>query len=234
MSNSGETEDLGRFDFRMDFPSPNAMPVHDEPMEEPIGDMDGFQLSAGDIQPAPATPPSDDDNDAGGSFGFGLDFPPAVSPSQSPGIVGGGLWEEGLPLQGKQKRLSRHGIPVPNLPAGVVKKLATQFARTRAGSKAKINKAALTAIEQASSWYFEQVSQDLAAYSKHAGRKTIDESDVTTLMKRYALPYQSQQHEDFADLTRQRHVNSSTTVFSLAQKHLPKELQQDMRLAMPP
>ncbi|KAJ5152968.1 uncharacterized protein N7482_009446 [Penicillium canariense] len=212
----GETEDLNRFDFRMDFPSPNAMPVDDEPMEEPIGDMDGFQLSAGDIQPVPATPPSDDDNDAGGSFGFGLGFPPAVSPSQSPGIVGGGLRDEGLPLQGKQKRLSRHGIPVPNLPAGVVKKLATQFARTRAGSKTKINKATLTAIEQASSWYFEQVSQDLAAYSKHAGRKTIDESDVTTLMKR------------------QRHVNSSTTVFSLAQKYLPKELQQDMRLAMPP
>jgi hypothetical protein len=33
---------------------------------------------------------------------------------------------------------------------------------------------------------------------------------------------------------RQRHINSSTTMFSLAQKHLPKELQQDMRLGMPP
>lgn len=33
---------------------------------------------------------------------------------------------------------------------------------------------------------------------------------------------------------RQRHINNSTTVFSLAQKHLPKELLQDMRLAMPP
>jgi histone H3/H4 len=73
------------------------------------------------------------------------------------------------------------------LPAGIVKKLASQFARTGAGSKTKINKAALAAIEQASSWYFEQVSQDLAAYSKHAGRKTIDESDVTTLMRRYVF-----------------------------------------------
>lgn len=167
----------------MNFPSPNANPVGEGPLEEDIGDMTGFQISPGDIQPGPATPP-DDDNLAAGSFGFGLHFAPGASPSQSPGIIGGGLRDEGLPMHGKQKKLSRHGIPVPNLPAGVVKKLASQFARTGAGSKAKINKAALAAIEQASSWYFEQVSQDLAAYSKHAGRKTIDESDVTTLMRR--------------------------------------------------
>jgi histone H3/H4 len=143
-----------------------------------------FELNPGDIQPAPGTP-SDAGDDATGGIDFGLDFPPVASPSQSPGIIGGGLRDEGFPTQGKQKKLSRHGIPVPNLPAGVVKKLASQFARTGAGSKTKINKAALAAIEQASSWYFEQVSQDLAAYSKHAGRKTIDESDVTTLMRRY-------------------------------------------------
>ncbi|KAJ5154189.1 Histone-fold [Penicillium coprophilum] len=185
----GETEDLGRFHFDLNFPSPAAAPLED---------------------------PTDDDDDVGGDFGFGLDFPPAASPSESPGIVGGGLRDEAIPAQSKQKKISRHGIPVPNLPSGVVKKLATRFARSGAGSKAKINKAALDAIEQASSWYFEQASQDLAAYSKHAGRKTIDESDVTTLLRR------------------QRHINNSTTVFSLAQKHLPKELQQDMRLAMPP
>lgn len=179
--NSGETEDLGRFHFDLDFPSPDAAAVED-PMEEPLGEAEGFELSAGDIQPVPRSP-SDDDNDAGGGFGFGLDFPPAAS-SESPGVVGGGLRDEGLPAQGKQKKLSRHGIPVPNLPTGVVKKLATRFVHSRAGTKTKINKAALAAIEQASSWYFEQVSQDLAAYSKHAGRKTIDESDVMTLMRR--------------------------------------------------
>lgn len=191
-----------------------------------------FELNAGDIQPAPGTP-SDAGSDAAGGIDFGLDFPPIASPSQSPGIIGGGLRDEGLPTQGKQKKLSRHGIPVPNLPAGVVKKLASQFARTGAGSKTKINKAALAAIEQASSWYFEQVSQDLAAYSKHAGRKTIDESDVTTLMRRYEF-HINPNILDLANFPRQRHINSSTTVFSLAQKHLPKELQQDMRLAMPP
>lgn len=153
-------------------------------MDENLGEAEGFELTTGDIQPVPGTPPSDDDNDVGGGFGFGLDLAPPASPSQSPGVVGGGLRDEGAPVQSKQKKISRHGIPVPNLPAGVVKKLATRFAHTKGGSKAKINKAAMAAIEQASSWYFEQVSQDLAAYSKHAGRKTIDESDVSTLMRR--------------------------------------------------
>ncbi|KAJ5780975.1 Histone-fold [Penicillium paradoxum] len=211
----GETEDLGRFHFDLNFPSPAAAPLED-PVGGDIDDMEDFELSTADVDPLPAQSDDDDDDDAGGDFGFGLDLAPAASPSESPGIVGGGLRDEAIPTQGKQKKISRHGIPVPNLPAGVVKKLATRFARSGAGSRAKINKATLAAIEQASAWYFEQASQDLAAYSKHAGRKTIDESDVTTLLRR------------------QRHINNSTTVFSLAQKHLPKELQQDMRLAMPP
>jgi histone H3/H4 len=87
----------------------------------------------------------------------------------------------------KKFRVSKHGIQYPSLPAGVVKKLATTFARTAGNSKAKINKETLEAIMQASDWFFEQVSDDLGAYSKHAGRKTIDESDIVTLMARYAL-----------------------------------------------
>lgn len=180
ITNRGETEDLGRFHFDLNFPSPAAAPLED-PTGGDMNDMEDFELSTAEAPPAPS---DDDDDDAGGDFGFGLDFPPAASPSVSPGIVGGGLRDEAIPAQSKQKKISRHGIPIPNLPAGVVKKLATRFARSGAGPKAKINKATLAAIEQASSWYFEQASQDLAAYSKHAGRKTIDESDVTTLLRR--------------------------------------------------
>lgn len=84
----------------------------------------------------------------------------------------------------KKINVSKYGIPVPSLPAGVVKKLATNFARTSGNSKAKLNKEALAAIMQASDWFFEQVAGDLAAYAEHAGRKGIDESDVITLMKR--------------------------------------------------
>lgn len=93
-------------------------------------------------------------------------------------------------VQKKKLKVSKHGIQYPSLPAGVVKKLATTFARTAGNRKAKINKEALEAIMQASDWFFEQVSDDLGAYAKHAGRKTIDESDIVTLMARYveALP----------------------------------------------
>lgn len=81
-------------------------------------------------------------------------------------------------------KVSKHGIPVPSLPVGVVKKMATNFARMSGNSKAKLNKDAMAAIMQATDWFFEQASADLGAYAEHAGRKTIDESDVITLMKR--------------------------------------------------
>ncbi|RDL36057.1 uncharacterized protein BP5553_06669 [Venustampulla echinocandica] len=115
----------------------------------------------------------------------------------------------------KQFKVSKHGIKYPSLPAGVVKKLATSFARTGGNSKAKISKETLEFIMQASDWFFEQVSDDLGAYAKHAGRKTIDESDVITLMGR------------------QRQTHAGTTPFSLAQKHLPRELLQDLRMVPP-
>jgi histone H3/H4 len=85
----------------------------------------------------------------------------------------------------KKAMLSKHGIKYTSMPPGVVKKLATTFARTGGMSKAKINKETLDAIMQASNWFFEQVSDDLSAYSQHGGRKTIDESDILTLMTRY-------------------------------------------------
>lgn len=91
-------------------------------------------------------------------------------------------------LKRKTVKVSKHGIQYPSLPAGVVKKLATTFARTAGNSKAKINKETLDAIMQATDWFFEQVSDDLGAYANHAGRKTIDESDIVTLMARYASP----------------------------------------------
>ena len=85
----------------------------------------------------------------------------------------------------KRVKVSKHGIQYPSLPAGVVKKLATMYARTSGNSKTKISKDTLDAILQASDWFFEQVSDDLGAYAEHAGRKTIEESDVITLMGRY-------------------------------------------------
>lgn len=91
--------------------------------------------------------------------------------------------------QKKKVKISKHGLQYPSLPAGLVKKLATTFARTAGNSKAKLSKETLDAIMQASDWFFEQASEDLSAYSGHAGRKTIDESDVVTLMTRYVRSF---------------------------------------------
>lgn len=85
----------------------------------------------------------------------------------------------------KVQKLSRHGISYSSLPSSVVKKLASTFAQTSGTSKAKINKETLVAILQASDWFFERLSDDLGTYAKHAGRQTVDESDVVTLMRRY-------------------------------------------------
>jgi len=116
----------------------------------------------------------------------------------------------------KVQKLSRHGIAYPSLPAGVVKKVASSFARLSGNSKGKLDREALGAIMQASDWYLEQLADDLGTYAKHAGRKTIDETDVVTLMKR------------------QRQLNAATTPFSLAQKYLPRELLQDIHMAPQP
>lgn len=105
------------------------------------------------------------------------------------------------------KQVSKYGIEYPSLPKGVVKRLATTFAKTSGISKAKISPDAMTAIMQATDWFFEQVGDDLSAYAKHAGRKTIDESDMVTLMRRYITPvsyhtrYSSIYHRVHADLT---------------------------------
>ena len=97
---------------------------------------------------------------------------PALSPRRA-----------GIPRR-KKVRLSKHGVPYHPLPNLVVKKLATTFARTSVNAKAKISREALDAIMQASDWFFEQISDDLGAYAKHGGRRTIEESDAVALMKR--------------------------------------------------
>jgi len=112
-------------------------------------------------------------------------------------------------------KISRHGIQYPSLPAGVVKRLAQSLAQTGGVGKANISPGTMSAMMLASDWFFEQLGDDLQAYATHAGRKTIDESDMLTLMKR------------------QRQTNASTTPFSLAQRHLPRELLQELRMTPP-
>ena len=83
------------------------------------------------------------------------------------------------------KKISKHGIEYTSLPPAMVKRLAQTFAKTSGAKGGNISPEALKAIMQASDWFFEQLGDDLSAYAKHAHRKTIDMSDVLTLMKRY-------------------------------------------------
>jgi histone H3/H4 len=78
---------------------------------------------------------------------------------------------------------SKLGNEYPSLPPSVIKRLAGTYART-CGGNGRLNKDAVLALSQASDWFFEQISDDLATYSTHAHRKTIEEADVITLMKR--------------------------------------------------
>ncbi|KAK3388978.1 centromere kinetochore component CENP-T-domain-containing protein [Sordaria brevicollis] len=112
------------------------------------------------------------------------------------------------------KKISKHGIEYTSLPPAMVKRLAQTFAKT-SGAKGNISPEALKAIMQASDWFFEQLGDDLSAYAKHAHRKTIDMSDMLTLMKR------------------QRQTNAQTTPFALAQRYLPRELLQELRMTPP-
>lgn len=78
--------------------------------------------------------------------------------------------------------LSRHGHPVPVFPRAVIKKMAQNFT-----GGAQISNETLNAIVTASEAFFEQVSDDLAVYAGHAGRKTIEDADVIQLLKRYRV-----------------------------------------------
>jgi histone H3/H4 len=85
----------------------------------------------------------------------------------------------------KKVKLTRHGIAIPALPSSLIKRVAIESMTRRGKRKPAIDRASLKALEQATEWFFEQVGEDLEAYSNHAGRKKrIDASDVLTLMRR--------------------------------------------------
>lgn len=84
----------------------------------------------------------------------------------------------------KRKRISKHGIEYPALPLAFVKRVAQTPLQSSGLSNQRISADTLDALTQASEWFFEQMGDDLGAYADHARRKTIEESDVLTLMKR--------------------------------------------------
>ena len=112
----------------------------------------------------------------------------------------------------REVRVSKHGTSYPALPTSLVKSVAQRLQQQQSGSS-KVGKEALAALRQASEWFFEQCAEDLAAYAAHAGRRTIDEADAVALMRRQRLLGGAHQ-----------------TLFSLAQRVLPRELLQEVRM----
>ncbi|EXJ92062.1 hypothetical protein A1O3_00612 [Capronia epimyces CBS 606.96] len=85
----------------------------------------------------------------------------------------------------KKVKLTRHGELVPSLPSSVIKRVAIEAHARLGNRKPKLGRDHMEALEQATEWFFEQVGEDLAAYSDHARRKKrIDRSDVLMLMRR--------------------------------------------------
>ena len=88
-------------------------------------------------------------------------------------------------------KVSRHAIPYRSLPTGIIRNLIPILGRQPGNKKDKISKDSLGAIIEATDWFFEQLSEDLTTFAKHGGRKTIDESDMITLMKRCSTSVQN-------------------------------------------
>lgn len=92
---------------------------------------------------------------------------------------------------GRRKRrvkMTKHGTLVPSLPSSLIKKIATEVHVRNGRRKPVFGPEHTKALEQATEWFFEQVGEDLAAYSSHGRRKRrIDSEDVFLLMRRQRL-----------------------------------------------
>ncbi|XP_071488841.1 uncharacterized protein [Diadema antillarum] len=83
------------------------------------------------------------------------------------------------PPGGKGPRTPKE--PPTTLPRSLMRSIFSHF------STARISQEAIRSVEEVSSKYFKNISSDLLAYCKHAGRNTIDQADVELLMKRQRL-----------------------------------------------
>lgn len=111
----------------------------------------------------------------------------------------------------KEMRISKRGLDYPSFPTAPVKKLAMSLMKSQ-GSNTRLGRDVVAALVKNTDDFFEQMGVDLAAYAQHGGRKMIEESDVIALMKRT------------------RKITGNNTLFSLAQKLLPRELLQQLRM----
>ncbi|NXR53410.1 CENPT protein, partial [Hippolais icterina] len=89
------------------------------------------------------------------------------------------------PLQPKTvpKRLgpSQRKPREPQVPRSMIKEIFRHFV------KMPVTRDAFQIVEKCSERYFRQLSNDLEAYTRHAGRKTVEAADLEVLMRRQRL-----------------------------------------------
>ena len=93
------------------------------------------------------------------------------------------------PAQRRKKlKATRHGTLVPSLPSSLIKRVAIEAQARLGNRRPQLGRDHMKALEQATEWFFEQVGDDLKAFSDHARRKKrVDPSDVLMLMRRQRI-----------------------------------------------
>ncbi|KAM7040197.1 centromere protein T isoform 1-T1 [Acridotheres tristis] len=81
----------------------------------------------------------------------------------------------------KRLRTSQKEPRVPQVPRSLIKEIFRHFA------KMPMTRDAFKVVEKCSERYFQQLSNDLEAYTHHAGRKTVEAADLEVLMRRQGL-----------------------------------------------
>lgn len=196
---AGRRETLGRESFGaidVNFDEADQSTVMLQPQIESSPRREGFSSPQNEPfgmedSPLPEAMEVDDDGNDNGPLDLGVqgdddvDFGDSdLETAAAAAIVQTAKSSRSKLLRKPGKKTSQHGIEYPSLPPGVVKRVAQRFA-----GKSKISPDTLAALVQASDWFFEQLGDDLSAYAKHAGRKTIEESDMLTLMRRYVVSF---------------------------------------------
>ncbi|NWU70491.1 CENPT protein, partial [Pterocles burchelli] len=69
----------------------------------------------------------------------------------------------------------------PEVASSLIKKIFSHYV------KMPVARDAFKIVEKCTQRYFKQLSDDLEAYSKHAGRKTVEMVDLEVLMRRQGL-----------------------------------------------
>ncbi|VVT48917.1 uncharacterized protein SAPINGB_P002014 [Magnusiomyces paraingens] len=100
------------------------------------------------------------------------------------------------------------------------------FAGSFVLSRRKLSPDAMDALVDAQDLFFKQMGLDLAAYSKHAGRKRIDVDDVLALMKRQRVLSATSRNN--SALTATNGLNETVPVDLIAQQFFPQELVDDL------